>query len=178
MLQPIVIQPEGGSQTAMAEYPALALLGIMGLGNSPLGDGLGYFAFAPVLVRTHSLSSSGPIPFFLRWQCRQPAPLLAYLPAIEPNLGLEAQSRTAIRLSSLAILILICVGARRLSRPDHPADLPDLNIGLRSSQADVDARASVLSLRFRWLFWFSLPRAASMGGRRLTIFDLAAIPLF
>ena len=75
MLQPIVIQPEGGSQTAMAEYPALALLGITGaLGNSPLGDGLGYCAFAPVLVRTHS-SSSGPRSLFplRRQQRRQPA---------------------------------------------------------------------------------------------------------
>jgi hypothetical protein len=186
MLQPIVIQPEGGSQTAMAEYPALALLGIMGRSATlPL---VMVSATAPLLQCWFALTPHPRArdPFFLYAASNAGSllALLAYPLMIEPNLGLVAQSRTwRSGYLLLAILILICgVAARRLSgvRADrNPADLPDPNIGLRSSQADVDARASVaLSLRFRWLVLVFITSSWLMGVTTYLTTDLAAIPLF
>jgi len=186
VLQPIVIEPGDGSHGSVADYPALALLGI--LSRSATLPLVMVSATAPLLQCWFALTPHPRArdPYFLYAASNAGSllALLAYPVLIEPNLGLSAQSRTwRAGYLLLAILILICgVTARRLS--GFQADRvriedPVASVGLRSGWAVVDTSARVtFSLRLRWLVLVFIPSSWLMGVTTYLTTDLAAIPLF
>ncbi len=186
VLQPIVIEPGDGSHSSAADYPALALLGV--LGRSATLPLVMVSATAPLLQCWFALTphprARDPYFLYAASNCGSLLALLAYPLWLEPNLGLSLQSRTwRGGYLLLAILILVCgVAARRLSgfRADrNPADDPDASNRMGSGGADAGMRSTVtLALGLRWLVLVFIPSSWLMGVTTYLTTDMAAIPLF
>jgi hypothetical protein len=185
LLQPILIQAGDRPGSTAAGYPALGLLGI--LGRSATLPLVMVSATAPLLQCWFSLTPHPRArdPFFLYAASNAGSllALLAYPLLIEPNMGLNLQSKSwQAGYLLLAILILICgVTARLLNGVQAnriTADDSNATFGVGRELAPASSFSPVTrSLRLGWLVLVFVPSSWLMGVTTYLTTDLAAIPL-
>ncbi len=184
--QPIVIQPSFSWWNLAAHNPPLALL--LTLCRSALLPVVMVSATAPLLQCWFALSghSRARDPFFLYAASNAGSllALLAYPLAIEPSMGLTAQSRVwRTGFLILAILVVACgLIARRLCRSRPDWDETDLGNPRKTrargpSDAGRDARLAP-ALYLRWIGLVFVPSSWLVGVTTYLTTDLASIPLF
>jgi hypothetical protein len=183
-LQPIAFRPEIGTRVASGEQPALVLLmALISTGTIPLSA---VCATAP-LVQTWFASTGhrqAHDPYFLYAASNAGSllALLSYPVAVEPNLGLAAQSQVwRFGFAVLGALLLLCGLAAELSsaraRTKAPVRDPDSVPDSAGRSFAAPKERPGWTTRLWWIVLVFIPSSWLMGVTTYLTTDLAPIPL-